>query len=342
MHVFNLYAEESKSKANPLFEQRFKHGLDIVNEEIVYRTKNGKKVYGLLSSSLIRDRNDQVIASRSIVRDITEHKELAEERERLLLELEGKTKELEQLVYVVSHDLRSSLVNIQGFSKELDNSLKEMHLSLQNEDIPADVKDRINTTLNKEAPEMLHYILTSSSKIGLLLSGMLRLSRLGRAVLTIEDLDINELVAGAIMDYGYRAEKAGVAFEVENLPPCRGDSIMINQVFSNLVSNALNYLDPERQGVIRISGTKVNDRVIYCIEDNGIGIARQNQEVIFKAFNRVHPDAGSGEGLGLAIVRKSLSLNDGKVWLESEPGRGSKFFVSLPVAKGQEVNGGEC
>ena len=118
--------------------------------------------------------------------------------------------------------------------------------------------------------------------------------------------------------------------KVSNLPPCVGDHVQINQLFSNLLDNALKYRDPERPGVIEITGQQVNDQVVYCVRDNGIGIPEEHHSKIFEIFQRLNPSATTGEGLGLSIVKKILSRHNGSIWVESEPGVGSRFFVLLP------------
>jgi len=106
--------------------------------------------------------------------------------------------------------------------------------------------------------------------------------------------------------------------------------MQINQVFSNLLNNSLKYLDPNRPGVIRVCGQEEPDRVVYSIEDNGIGIAAEHQDSIYKIFHRLDSQRGTGEGLGLTIVRRVLERHHGKIWVESEVNEGSKFYVSLP------------
>ena len=115
------------------------------------------------------------------------------------------------------------------------------------------------------------------------------------------------------------------------MPSCRGDKNEINQVFSNILGNAVKYLDPSREGTIKISGCKNDSNSLYCIEDNGIGISPQYQNKIFEIFHRLEPEKSEGEGIGLTIVQKILNRLGGKIWVESEPGKGSKFFISLPV-----------
>ncbi|MBC8229708.1 HAMP domain-containing histidine kinase, partial [bacterium] len=263
------------------------------------------------------------------IRDISERKRAEQEREHLIAELARKNKELEQIVYVTSHDLRSPLVNVQGFSKELDYSLKELASAIQSECVPADIREKAASILEEDIPESMQYIRASISKMDSLLSGLLRLSRLGRAAIKIEKLDMNNLISNVASTFEFQVKEADVKLEISELPPCEGDIIQINQVFSNLLGNALKFLAPVRPGIIRISGYKEKEQSVYCVEDNGIGIAPEHQEKIFEIFHKLEP-AVDGQGLGLTIVSRILDRHTGNVWVESEPGKGSKFFVSLP------------
>jgi signal transduction histidine kinase len=165
-----------------------------------------------------------------------------------------------------------------------------------------------------------------------LLSGLLRLSRLGQVAVDIERLDMNSMLTDVTKNIEFQVKEAGATVELETLPSCFGDSSQINQIFSNILDNALKYLDETRPGMIHIYGKIENGRSIYCVEDNGVGIAPEHQNKIFEVFHRLEPDEKNGEGLGLTIVRRILDRHNGKVWVESEPGKGSKFFVSLPSA----------
>jgi len=268
-----------------------------------------------------------------VARDITERKLVDKERERLLVELAEKTKELEQIVYVSSHDLRSPLVNIQGFTKELDYAFKQVYEILSSKAVPPAIRRKLAPILDEDIPYAFQYVLASSSKMDSLLKGLLRLSRLGRAALNIKQLDMNKLMADVIDSFEFQIKETGATVEVDDLPPCMGDETQINQVFSNLLDNALKFLDPNRPGAIRISGKEEKGQVVYCVEDNGIGIEDKDKESIFEIFRRLDPSASPGEGLGLAIVRKILDRHSGRIWVESELGKGSKFFVSLQTKR---------
>ena len=130
--------------------------------------------------------------------------------------------------------------------------------------------------------------------------------------------------------FGFQIKRTGTRIEVGRLPGCFGDELQVEQVFSNLVANSLKYLSPDRLGVIKISGRREGNYSIYCVQDNGVGIESDNLDKIFRMFYRVNSGDNGGEGLGLAIVRKIILRHNGTVWAESEPGVGSKFFVSLP------------
>jgi signal transduction histidine kinase len=259
------------------------------------------------------------------------------EQQRLLEELAEKNNELEQVIYVTSHDLRSPLVNLQGFSQELGYSLKELR-SFINKAEPASksTKKKISGIL-EDIFDSLKYIQSSTFKMDILLSGLLKVSRVSRMDSTFETIDMNRLISEITNAFEFQLKEANVNLHIGELPPCIGNELHLNQVFSNLLNNALKYLDPQRPGEIKITAkeTVANNgkqgHVVYCVEDNGIGISQEYHKKVFEIFSRLNPDDTDGEGLGLTIVNKIISRHHGKVWVESEPGKGSRFFISLPM-----------
>ncbi len=303
----------------------------IVNYEHEMRKVDGETIFVNQNTIGEFDEQDKLIKMRGYIIDITERKQAEEERDRLNRELMDKNKELEQIVYVTSHDLRSPLVNIQGFGREVDQAFKQVRSVLDSEDVSPELKEKLIPYLKEDIPEALQYIQSSTSKMDSLLTGLLRFSRLGRNAIIIKPLDMNKLVSNVVMAFEYQTKEKGTTLKVDDLPPCIGDEVQINQVFSNLLDNALKCLDPKRAGVIRISGEQEKGQAVYCVEDNGIGIAAEHWDKIFEIFRCLDPKAIPGEGLGLTIARKILHQHNGKIWVESEPGKGSKFFVSLPT-----------
>ena len=129
-----------------------------------------------------------------------------------------------------------------------------------------------------------------------------------------------------------------------DLPPAWGDPTAIEQVFANLIANALAYLDPHRAGRIEIGaledGTSAAGATTYYVKDNGLGIPEAHQAKLFTAFQRLHPTVAPGEGIGLALVKRIVERQGGKIWAESDAGQGSTFHVTLPAAPGDSSNVG--
>jgi signal transduction histidine kinase len=235
------------------------------------------------------------------------------------------------VLHVISHNLRSPLVNIQGFSNELVRLCEEMQMKIstaQGGTLPA---RELAHAFEEEIPRALQFIRTGVTRLDALLSGFLRFSRLGQAALQIRTVDMDQVLAGTVQAARFQIEQAGAQVEVGPLPGCLGDAIHVGQVFANLLDNALKYRDPHRPLRVAVSGRIEGDRAIYAVADNGIGIAPEHQAKVFEMFRRLNPRAAPGEGLGLAIAQRIVERQQGRIWVESKPGQGATFFVSLPA-----------
>jgi PAS domain S-box-containing protein len=269
--------------------------------------------------------------------DITERKRAEEDRERLMQTLEARTKEMQGIVYTASHDLQTPLVTVRGFGGQLAGYCEQLIKLAKKKTTGKDVEHQIEALLKEDIPEALKFINAGADKMRLLLEGLMRLSRIGTAAMDIQPIDMNKLMKRVTQAMNYQIQDKGASVTIGKLPSCLGDNSQIDQVFSNLLDNALKYLKPRRKGKIDISGQVENDMSIYCVEDNGIGVAGEHQEQIFEIFYRLEPTGPAGEGLGLTIVRRILDRHNGRIWAESQLGKGSCFFISLPHAKLQQA-----
>jgi signal transduction histidine kinase len=255
------------------------------------------------------------------------------ELDRVNSELEGKNKEMESMIYTASHDLRSPLVNIQGFSQRLEKAVTDINTRLAQDDVPEKVRTDLARTLNERIPSALGFIKASSLKMDMLINGLLRLSRAGRAQLTIEPLDMTLVLRAVVDSLAIQAHQAGATIRVDPLPACLGDSTQINQVFSNLIDNAIKYRDPARPLEVHITGSSDGQRARYEVTDTGLGIAEKFQPRVWELFHRLDPNGPiPGEGLGLTMVQRILARHGGGITLASSPGKGSCFTVELPAA----------
>jgi len=270
----------------------------------------------------------------TVMRDISERKRAEQEREQLLGELSAKNQELESLLYAASHDLRSPLVNILGFTRELEDAAARLADLLKGGGDAADLRAQAGPLIDEVMSQAVSYITASGQKMSALLDGLLKVCRLGRTPLNLRVLDMNALLNGVIAALEYQVRESGGRIEVDPLPSCLGDAGQINQVFTNLLDNALKYRDSSRPPSIRVCGRLDGREAVYCVEDNGLGIGPAHLERIWELFHRLNPRGGvPGEGVGLPIVRRIVQRHNGRVWVESEPGRGSRFFVALAAVR---------
>ena len=247
-------------------------------------------------------------------------------------ELAGKNDEMEAMIYSASHDLRSPLVNIQGFSQRLEKGMADIVARLSQADVPPEVPATLNKLLQERMPTALSFIKTSSLKMDSLINGLLRLSRAGRAQLTIQVLDMNAMLMEITQTLAIQIQQAGASVVIEPLPTCFADASQLNQVFTNLLDNAIKYRDPARPLELRVSGELLGKSVRYVVSDNGPGIGKEFQGKVWELFHRLDP-AGpiAGEGLGLTLARRIIDRLHGQIRLESTLGEGSRFIIELPA-----------
>ncbi|MBU7439380.1 sensor histidine kinase [Paraburkholderia fungorum] len=250
--------------------------------------------------------------------------------------LRQQTQENEMFIYSVSHDLRAPLVNLQGFSKELTRACDDLRAVLRQSSLAAEPRQRIERVVDEDIGEALHFLQTAVLRASHIIDALLRLSRVGRVEYRQQKVEVRDIVPRVIdaMQGSIRARRAHVI--VDELPPVWGDPTALEQVFANLIGNAVNYLDPSREGLIEIGTTPappgVHSLRIFYVRDNGLGIPAVALPRLFNAFQRLHGNVAAGEGIGLALVRRVVERHGGRVWAESKEGVGTTFYLSLPEA----------
>jgi PAS domain S-box-containing protein len=268
----------------------------------------------------------------SFTRDISRRKADEAARQKLVEELQSKNEELESIVFIASHDLRSPLVNIRGFTGELEKSLVRLKELLADEPLSEAVRKKLDALLHEDIDESMGFIKAGNHKMDILLNGLLRLSRAGTAQVCPTELDMHHILKGIISNFRYRTRQLDMVITVDAaLPACRGDAVLVSQVFTNLIENAIKYRSPDRRAAIHVSGEARNGNIVYCVKDNGIGFAPEHAEKVFEIFHRLNPSGDeSGEGLGLTIVRRLLKRQGGRAWIESQTDIGTSVYVQLP------------
>ena len=270
--------------------------------------------------------------NEELKQEIAEHTVTEQQRDRLMNELELKNKELEGIIYVASHDLRSPLVNVQGFSRKLAKNCAELERVIDGLGLEERQRAQFEPFLRESIPKSLGFITGSAERMDGLLNGLLRLSRLGRAALCFEKLDMDAILAKIVSSMTYQIESTGSVVELGHLAPCLADAMQVTQIFSNLLDNAVKYRSPLRPLRVRVFSEETGLGVCYCVEDNGIGIPPDQQDKIWEIFHRLNPQESQGEGLGLTTARRIVDRLGGSIRVESSPDKGSRFHVVLPRA----------
>jgi signal transduction histidine kinase len=237
-----------------------------------------------------------------------------EDRTALLNEkthlLEIANKELEAFAYSVSHDLRAPLRSVDGFSKILI--------------------DEYSPQLDDRCKHYLRRIREGTSRMSVLIDDMLALSRAGRTELQMRLVKFGDIVNNVLNDFREEIKSRGISIKIGDLPARRCDSALMQAVFSNLISNAIRFTREKERTEIEIGFDEEKDAIF--VRDNGIGFDMQYHDKIFQVFQRLHlPEEYEGTGIGLAIVKRIVDRHHGKVWAESEPGKGTTFFIRLPM-----------
>lgn len=306
----------------------------ISNQERWYRGSDGRRIPVLFSASVLRDTQGQVQGIVCVAQDITEHKRDEAKLKSYSEELALINDDLRNFAYIVSHDLRAPLVNIRGFSDELIYSIRELTplLMAYLDRFDEEQRSKYLSVIEKDIPEALQFIGTSVSRMDNLITAILKLSRVGRRRLNPEAIQTTAFVQGLLNSLAHQIESRHIQVVVEPLPDIIADRTALEQIFGNLLDNAIKYLDPGRPGRIVVGADHDGRDIVFHICDNGRGMASEDVPKAFDIFRRMGPQDVPGEGMGLAYVKTLLRLLGGRIWCESLAGVGTTFSFSVPAA----------
>jgi signal transduction histidine kinase len=271
----------------------------------------GRRYWVETTKTPILNTEGEVVGTVGIAREITERKKAELERENLITELEVKNAELERYTYTVSHDLKSPLVTIRGFLGYLE-------------------KDALAGNTKKLKDDMRR-IEDAVKKMQALLNDLLELSRIGRLMNQPTEALFTDIVKDAIdLVRGQIDAKNNLSIEISCAPAVvHGDRTRLIEVIQNLIDNSIKFMGDQSSPQITIgSVTNEQNETIFFVRDNGIGIEKQYHDRIFTLFNKLNTDT-EGTGIGLTLVKRIIEVHKGRIWLESEPGKGTTFYFTL-------------
>jgi PAS domain S-box-containing protein len=276
--------------------------------------QDGTSHYFDMRISLIPDQERQSTARVVVLRDITRLKEAEAANKRYVEELKERNSELDAFGHTVAHDLKTPISAIMGYAELL---LESEHIRPHAEEI-----------------DFARNILVFSKKTITMIDELLRLSSLRDVGSEIQVVSMTAIVTAAVHRFGQELKSRGIQMQImPNLPPALGQETWIEEVFANLISNAIKYIGKDNRAPnISISGQLAGDKARYQVQDNGLGIQPTDQPKLFQAFGRFHKAEASGLGLGLTIASRIVHRLGGEIGAESTPGQGSTFWFTLPVS----------
>jgi signal transduction histidine kinase len=246
-------------------------------------------------------------------------------------DLERANEEVKQFAYIVSHDLRAPLINLRGFAAELRAACTVLDLGLAAAlaYLGEEQQREVEAALRQDIPQALEFLEASVTRMDRFINAVLKLSRLGRNDLHFERVSLHDTVQGVLGGLAHQIEERQVQVTVGPLPDVVADRTAMEQIVGNILSNALNYLEPGRPGEIEVTGEPRAEGTTFVVRDNGRGIAVSDMPKVFALFRRAGRQDVKGEGMGLAYAQALAHRHGGYIRCDSELGVGTTFTVLL-------------
>ncbi len=306
----NAIVDLADPRLATLMRERARDGA--AGTELTYRRRDGSTFPGEVTTALFTDGLGRVRAV-SIIRDVSERKEAELGLARYAEQLKQSNEELQRFAYVASHDLQEPLRSIVSFSQLLEK--------------------RYRGKLDADADEFIGFIIEGGTRMQRLIRDLLQVSRVETGAKPLAPTDATAVVNDAVRSIDAALCEAGATVTIGDLPAVMADAAQLEQVFANLIGNAVKYRHPDRLPAIRIEGRRLDGMVEFAVADNGIGIEEEYFDRIFEMFRRLHThDQYEGTGIGLAVVKRIVERHGGTVRVESVLGEGTTFLFTLPAA----------
>ncbi len=306
-----LINEDQIHKAVQMLERNLR-GVSTGPEEFILTRKDGKKVPVEITGYPIEIRGQKLVLG--MARDISERKMAEEKLKETIKELKRSNEELQQFAYITSHDLQEPLRTIASFTQLIER--------------------RYKGRLDPDADEFIDFIVDAATRMKEMIQGLLDYSRVGTRGEEFDFVDTEEILETVLSNLHTAISENNAEVTHDKLPTVIGDKTQLIQLFQNLVSNAIKFKKQDVPPKIHISCHKdeKNNEYVFSVYDNGIGLEPQYRDRIFEVFKRLHAmDEYKGAGIGLAISKRIIERHGGQIWVESELGKGSTFYFTMPM-----------
>ncbi|HEW79347.1 MAG TPA: PAS domain S-box protein [Phycisphaerales bacterium] len=308
---FDFFTEQHARKSYADEQRILETGQPLVGIEEKETWADGRVTWVSTTKMPLRDEDGRIIGTFGISRDITERNLVKQKLEQTILELKRSNDDLQQFASVASHDLQEPLRMITSYLQLLDK--------------------RYRGKLDADADEFISFAVDGAKRMQGLISDLLAYSRVGTRGKPFESCDCESIITKAIRDLDRIIEENNAVVTHDPLPTIMADTTQLEQVFRNLISNAIKYRRKDQAPNIHISAEQKDNEWLFSVRDNGIGIEPEFSGRIFAIFQQLHGrDEYEGSGIGLAICKRVVERHGGRIWVESEPGEGSTFFFTFP------------
>jgi PAS domain S-box-containing protein len=292
------------------YHMRCKRGETTKNVEFTHLTKSGATIPVLVSLSLLTNERGEAVGIATIIKDLSSVKRTEEMLRAQTEALARSNKDLEEFAYLAAHDLREPLIGIAAYIK----ILQRLHTD----------------SLGAQAHQFISLILETITRMDCLIQSLLSYSRLGSDVGNLEPTDCNAALSEALSNLKAAIEASGATVTTESLPVVMANQRLLIQVFQNLISNSIKFAG-DAPPEIHVGASLEGSEWRFFVKDNGIGVEPPYFDRIFRIFQRIDSSVDRpGAGIGLANCKKIVEHHGGRIWVESKPGKGSTFFVTIP------------